>query len=53
MPQPGWESVAVAALARVGFLLGRAVYGNPARWVLGLAVAGALVAYIGLRLRIV
>jgi predicted membrane protein (TIGR00267 family) len=52
---PTWLGgvVAVAALALLGFLLGRAVYGNPARWALGLAVAGVLVAYLGMKLRIV
>ena len=52
---PTWLGVVVAitVLALLGFLLGRAVYGNPTRWALGLAVAGVLVAYIGMKLRIV
>lgn len=52
---PAWlgAAVAVAALALLGFLLGRATYGNPLNWALTLAVAGALVAYIGMKLNIV
>jgi VIT1/CCC1 family predicted Fe2+/Mn2+ transporter len=52
---PAWlgVAVAIAALALLGFLLGRAVYGNPIRWALGLILAGAFVAGIGMKLRIV
>lgn len=46
-------AVALAALALLGFFLGRAVHGNPIRWALGLILAGVLVAAIGLELRIV
>ena len=52
---PVWLGVAVAitSLAVLGFLLARAVYGKPMRWALCLGVAGVLVAFIGLQLRIV
>jgi predicted membrane protein (TIGR00267 family) len=52
---PAWLGgpVAIAALALLGFFLGRAAYGNPARWALGLAAAGVLVGYFGMKLRIV
>jgi predicted membrane protein (TIGR00267 family) len=52
---PAWlgAAVAIAALALLGVLLGKAVYGSPLRWALGLAVAGGCVGYIGMKLRIV
>jgi predicted membrane protein (TIGR00267 family) len=52
---PSWLGavIAIAALGLLGLFLGRAVYGNPTRWALGLAVAGVIVAYIGMKLNIV
>jgi predicted membrane protein (TIGR00267 family) len=52
---PVWlgAAVGIATLALLGFILGRTVYGKPSRWALGLAVAGTLVACIGMQLRIV
>jgi len=52
---PPWlgAAVAIAALALLGFFLGRAVYGQPLNWALALAGAGALVAYLGMKLKIV
>ncbi len=52
---PAWlgAAVAIAALGLLGFHLGRTVHGSPARWALGLAVAGGCVAFIGMRLKII
>jgi len=54
-PGQSWVggAVALAALGLLGFLLGRVVYGSPLRWALGLILAGALVAGIGMKLHIV
>jgi predicted membrane protein (TIGR00267 family) len=52
---PVWlgGAVAITALALLGFFLGRTAYGGAIRWALGLAVAGAVVAYVGMKLSIV
>jgi predicted membrane protein (TIGR00267 family) len=52
---PAWlgGAVALAALVLLGFLLGRAAYGSALSWAVGLGVAGVIVAYIGMKLRIV
>jgi predicted membrane protein (TIGR00267 family) len=52
---PTWlgTAVGIGALALLGFFLGWATYGSPVRWAVGLTVAGVLVAYIGMKLKIV
>jgi predicted membrane protein (TIGR00267 family) len=52
---PAWLGgvIAIAALALLGFFLGRAASGSAMRWAIGLTVAGVIVAYIGMKLRIV
>jgi predicted membrane protein (TIGR00267 family) len=52
---PTWlgAAVGIGALALLGFFLGRATYSNPVRWVVALTAAGVLVAYIGMKLKVV
>jgi|UniRef100_A0A7V6A4H4 predicted membrane protein (TIGR00267 family) len=52
---PRWlgAAVGIGALAVLGFFLGRAAYGSPVRWAVALTLAGVLVAYIGMNLKIV
>jgi predicted membrane protein (TIGR00267 family) len=52
---PAWLGVAVAigALALLGTFLAKAVYGQPFRWALGLVLAGLLITFIGLQIRII
>jgi len=54
LPRPTWLGVAVAigTLALLGIFLAKAVYGSPARWALVLAIAGALLSLIGVKLEI-
>ena len=43
---------ALAALAVLGYLLARTVYGRPLRWVLALILGGAVLAYAGAKMDI-
>jgi len=54
LPRPSWIGIAVAigTLALLGIFLAKAVYGSPARWVLVLVFAGALISFIGVELEI-
>ena len=53
-PKPSWIGVAAAigTLALVGIFLAKAVYGSPARWALVLVLAGILLSFMGVELRI-
>ena len=54
LPKPSWIGIAVAigTLALLGISLAKAVYGSPGRWVLVLVLAGVLLSFIGLELKI-
>jgi predicted membrane protein (TIGR00267 family) len=54
LPKPTWLGVAVAigTLALLGIFLAKAVYGSPTRWALILAIAGALLSLVGVKLEI-
>ena len=54
LPRPTWLGVAVAigTLALLGIFLAKAVYGSPTRWALVLAIAGALLSLVGVKLKI-
>lgn len=43
---------ALTALAVLGYLLARTVYGHPLRWILALVVGGAVLAYAGAKMDI-
>jgi VIT1/CCC1 family predicted Fe2+/Mn2+ transporter len=54
VPRPSWVGVAAAigTLALLGVFLAKAVYGSPARWVLVLVLAGVLLSFVGVELKI-
>jgi hypothetical protein len=54
LPRPTWPGVAVGigTLALMGIFLAKAVYGSPTCWVLVLAIAGALLSLIAVKLEI-
>ncbi len=54
-PQMSWCAIAVAlgALALLGGVLGKVVYGSPLAWSFVLLLGGAFLAYVGLKLKII
>jgi len=54
LPRPTWLGVvvAVSTLALLGIFLAKAVYGSATRWALVLAIAGALLSLVGVKLKI-